>query len=145
MEAYLHPAGLPKTRRRFVDAVPRVGPPPARSALGEIARETLVLVVDGVSTPVEVERQSRPRGGAQGYWLCPVCSRRCCALFVIPHAPAGSALACRKCFPGGLTYRSQHVLHPALIRAAKLRRKLSAAPGLMSRLPKRPPHWRSDY
>ena len=52
-------------------------------------------------------------------------------------------LLCRCCHK--LDYRSRHVLHPALIRAAKLRRKLDAAPGLLSRLPPRPPHWRRDY
>src|SRR5262245_53231848 len=130
--------GLPRTRRRFVDAVQKIGPPPARSPFGDLARETIVLVIDGVSTPVEVERQARPCGGAQGYWLCPACSRRCCALFIIRNA-----LRCRVC--GSLDYRSRHVLHPALIRAAKLRRKLGAGPGLLSAIPKRPPRWRRDY
>src|SRR5262245_30500102 len=139
MEVKLHTSGSPQTRRRFVDAVQKVAAPPARG----VARETLVLVIDGVSTPVEVERQARPHGGCQGYWHCPHCDRKCCALFVTPSAPAGSPLACRLC--AGLDYRSRHVLHPALIRAAKLRRKLGAGPGLLSRLPKRPPHWRRDY
>jgi hypothetical protein len=50
------------------------------------------------------------------------------------------ALACRCCHK--LDYRSMHVLqkHPAVVRAAKLRRKLGAAPGLMSPLPLRPRH-----
>src|SRR5262249_20591247 len=133
-----HSAGLPRTRRRFVDAVPRVGSPPARSALGTLARETIVLVVGGERVEVVVERHALPHGGAQGYWRCPQCDRRCCALFII-----GSGLCCRKC--GSLDYRSRHVLHPAMIKAAKLRRKLGAVPGLLSRLPKRPPHWRRDY
>jgi len=106
--------------------------------LGEIARETLTFVIDGAKQPVEIERQERPRGGAQGYWLCPVCSRRCCALFVI-----GNGLKCRLC--GSLDYRSRHTLNPALTKAAKLRRKLGAAPGLLSAIPKRPPRWRRDH
>jgi len=54
-------------------------------------------------------------------------------------------VACRLCFPGGLTYRSQHTLNPALIKAAKIRKRLGAAPGLLSAIPKRPPRWRRDY
>jgi len=54
-------------------------------------------------------------------------------------------VACRKCFPGGLTYRSQHILNPALTHAAKIRKRLGGAPGVLSALPKRPPHWRRDY
>ena len=139
MDASLQAAnGPPRTRRRMIDAAQRIGSPPARSPLGDLAREQLVVSVGGVEQLVEVERQERPRGGAQGYWRCPVCDRRCCALFVV-----GGALCCRKC--GSLDYRSRHVLHPAVLKAAKLRRKLGAAPGVLSRIPPRPPHWRSDY
>jgi len=133
--------GLPRTRRRMTDSVQRI----ARAPFTALAREEVRVAIDGVEQLVMVERQERPRGGWQVYWRAPCCDRRCCALFVVPNAPAGSVLTCRKCFPGGLTYRSQHVLHPALIRAAKLRRKLGAAPGVLSKLPPRPPHWRSDY
>jgi hypothetical protein len=133
--------GLPRTRRRFVDSVQKI----ARAPFTALAREEVRVAIDGIEQLVMVERQERPRGGWQAYWRAPCCDRRCCALFVVPNAPAGSALTCRKCFPGGLTYRSQHVLHPAMIRAAKLRRRLGAAPGVLSRLPPRPPHWRSDY
>ena len=144
MEASLRWSGAPRPRRRFVDAVPKVGPPPARSPLGDLARETLVLVVGGAEVEIEIERQERPNGGAIGYWHCPVCDRRCCALFVVGNASAGSPVACRLC-AGPLDYRSRHVLHPAMTKAAKLRKKLGAAPGPLSKLPPRPPHWRSDY
>jgi hypothetical protein len=87
---------------------------------------------------VMVERQQRPRGGWQAYWRCPGCDRRCCALFIV-----AGVLRCRKCH--SLTYRSQHTLNPAITRAAKLRRRLKAPAGVLSPLPKRPPHWRSDY
>jgi hypothetical protein len=52
-------------------------------------------------------------------------------------------LACRVCH--GLDYRSRHTLHPAVIRAAKLRRRLSAAPGLLSPIPRKPKHWSPVY
>jgi hypothetical protein len=32
-----------------------------------------------------------------------------------------------------------------VIRAAKLRRKLGAAPGLLGKVPRKPRHWRPDY
>src|SRR5262249_30204634 len=91
-----------------------------------------------------LSRRSRSsgRGGrtggdkACGRALCG--DRRCCALFIV-----SGVLRCRKCH--SLTYRSQHTLNPALTRAAKLRRKLGAASGLLSRIPPRPPHWRRDY
>jgi hypothetical protein len=135
--------GPPRTRRRFVDAVQKIAAPPARALDGSVARGEVRLVVGGVEVVVEIERRARPYGGCQGYWLCPVCGRRCCALFIVENTPAGSPVACRLC--AGLDYRSRHVLNPALIRAAKLRRKLGAAPGLLSALPKRPPRWRRDY
>jgi len=118
----------------MVESVQRI----ARAPFTALARGEARVVIDGVEVLVSVERQERPRGGWQVYWHCPVCDRRCCHLFVV-----SGSLACRKCL--SLTYRSQHTLNPALIRAAKIRRKLGAAPGLLSRLPPRPPHWRRDY
>jgi len=126
------------TAKRFVETTPKVAAPPATSPLGRLARETLTLLVDGVEVSVEVERQERPRGGCQGYWCCPRCERRCCALFIVE-----GALACRVCHH--LDYRSRHILHPALIRAVKLRRRLGAVPGLLSPLPPRPPRWSRAY
>jgi len=46
---------------------------------------------------------------------------------------------------GQLDYRSRHVLHPAVIRAAKLRKRLGAAPGLLSPIPRKPRHWSPVY
>jgi hypothetical protein len=126
----------------MVDQVQRIGPPPAGSPFGDLARETLVLVVGGERVEVEVERQSRPHGGCQGYWRCGGCDRRCCALFII-LSDGRPSLRCRKC--AGLIYRSQHTLHPALIRAAKLRRRLGAEPSILAPIPPRHPRWRRDY
>lgn len=134
METQLHYPGSPRTRRRMLDSVPRVAQPPS---LG-VAREEVVFVIGGAEQRVEVERRPLPRGGSQGFWLAPCCGRLCYALFIID-----GRLLCRKC--GRLDYRSRHVLHPAMTKAAKLRRKLGAAPGVLSKLPPRPPHWRSDY
>src|SRR5262249_34328966 len=122
------------TGRRMVENVQRI----ARAPLPALARGEARVIIDGVELMVAVERQERPHGGWQAYWHCPVCDRRRCHLFVL-----SGALACRVCH--GLDYRSRHVLHPALSRAAKLRRKLGAAPGVLSKLPRRPPHWRRDY
>jgi hypothetical protein len=119
---------------RFVEDTQRVAAPPARALDGSLARETVVLVIGGVSTPIEVERQARPRGGCQGYWRCPHCDRRCCALFIVQNAPA-----CRRCLHLGYRSRSrQH--HAAVLRVAKLRKKLGAGPSLLSKLPPRPKH-----
>src|SRR5262249_45267980 len=102
-------------------------------------------VVGGIEVEVEVERQGRPRGGAQGFWRCPVCDRRGSVLFVVADAPAGSPVAFRKGFFGGVGYRSRHGLHLALIKGADIRKSLSGAAGVLSAWPKRPPHWRRDY
>jgi len=126
----------PKESWRLVDA----GGSDACSPFGRVAREgrpeTIALVVgDGEPVEVEVERQERPHGGCQAFWRCPGCDRRCCALFIVDDL-----LRCRCCHR--LDYRSRHVLrdYPALARAAKLRRRLNAAPGLLSPLPPRPRH-----
>jgi hypothetical protein len=118
----------------MLDSVQRI----ARAPFTALARGEAIVAIDGAEMLVMVERQERPGGGWQVYWRCPRCDRRCCHLYVLD-----GALACRVCH--GLDYRSRHVLHPALLKAAKIRRKLGAAPGLLSKLPKRPPHWRSDY
>jgi hypothetical protein len=94
--------------------------------------------VDGTLQLVEVVRQERRLGGTQGYWVCPRCGALRQHLYVLD-----GALLCRVC--GKLDYRSRHVLHPAVTRAAKLRRKLGAAPGLLSPIPRKPPHWSPVY
>src|SRR5215471_16995414 len=126
--------GPPRTRQQMIDGVQRI----ARAPFTALAREEVRVVIDGVEILVMVERQERPGGGWQVYWRCPGCDRRCCHLYVL-----NSTLACRLCL--SLDYPSRHVLHPALIRAAKLRRRIGAAPGVLSKLPPRPRHWRSDY
>src|SRR5215831_5568775 len=130
--------GPPRTARRMIDSVQRIGSPLARALDGTLAREAMVLSVGGEQIEVEVERQERPRGGCQGYWHCPRCDRRCCHLYVL-HG----AVACRLCH-GPLDYRSRHTLHPALIKAAKIRRRIGAG-HVLSAIPKRPPRWRRDY
>ena len=80
-----------------------------------------------------VERQERINGGQQGYWRCPRCERLCSDLFIVD-----ASLLCRVC--ARLSYRSQRVLNRAITRAVKLRRRLGAAPGLLSPLPSRPQH-----
>jgi len=123
------------TAIRFVEQTQKVAAPPARAPDGSLAREAIVLSVDGAEQEVEVERQERPRGGCKAYWRCPRCDRRCCALFIVE-----CSLACRVCHR--LDYRSRHVLknYPAVARAAKLRRRLGAERGLMGKLPPRPRH-----
>jgi hypothetical protein len=118
----------------MIDGVQKV----ARAPFTALAREEVRVAIDGVEQMVMVERQRRPRGGWQAYWRCPRCDARRCHLYVLD-----GVLMCRVCH--GLDYRSRHVLHPALIKAAKIRKRLGAAPGVLSALPKRPPHWRSDY
>jgi len=123
----------PRPSKSLVENTPRVTAPPATALDGSLARETIVMVVGGVEQPVEVERQARPYGGAQGYWRCPQCHRRCCAVFIVQNA-----LACRGCHR--LAYRSQRILNPALSRVQKLRQRLGAGPGLLTPLPPRPKH-----
>jgi|SRR5215472_1105967 len=124
--------GLP-TPRRLVGSTPKVASPPSAG----LARESVTLRVGETEQTIEIVRQPRHLGGHQAYWLCPKCSALRSHLYVVQDGPRdGALLCCRVC--GKLSYRSQHVLHPALIRAAKLRRKLGAAPGLLAPLPLRP-------
>jgi hypothetical protein len=103
-----------------------------------LAREDVTFRVDGAVQVVEVVRQERRLGGTQAYWVCPKCGTLRSHLYVV-----GGELACRCCHD--LDYRSRHVLHPAVTRAAKLRRKLGAAPGLLSPIPRKPQHWSPVY
>jgi hypothetical protein len=114
----------------MIETVQRVASPPHRG----LAREGVTLRIGDAEQVVEVVRQPRHLGGWQAYWRCPRCEALRSDLFVVERV-----LACRVCH--GLDYRSRHVLHPALTRAAKLRRKLGAAPGLLSPLPRKPRHW----
>ena len=80
---------------------------------------------------VEVERQPRRLGGTQAYWRCGQCSALRSHLYVV-----AGVLACRKCH--GLGYRR---VPPAVARAAKIRKRLGAPPGLLAPIPRRPRHW----
>ena len=97
-----------------------------------VAREALTLRIGEAVQVVEVERQDR-LNGSQSYWRCPRCEALRAHLYVV----AGE-LACRVCL--GLDYRSRAVPR-AVARAARLRRKLGAAPGLLSPIPRKPRHW----
>ena len=127
---------------RFVEDTPKVLAPPARALDGTLAREAIVLRVGDVEqVEVEVERQARPRGGAQGYWRCPEpsCGRRCCALFIV-ECDGRPSLRCRKC--ARVDYKVRHVSRncPAVFRAGKIRQRLGAQVGMLSPLPPRPRH-----
>jgi len=126
--------GRPRTTKRMVEDAQKVAPPPS----GPLAREAVSLLVGGFEQVVEIVRQPRHLGGTQAFWLCPKCSALRAHLYVL----AGE-LGCRACLH--LDYRSRHVLHPALTRAARLRRKLGAAPGVLSALPPKPPCWSRAY
>src|SRR5262249_41986046 len=128
-------SGQPPTSKRSLENAPKVATPPHRG----IARETITVVIDGTPQELEVVRQDRINGGQQAYWLCPRCGALRCHLYLHNGERA------RRCCHRLLDYRSRHVHHPAVLRAAKLRRKLGAAPGLLSALPPRPRPWRRDY
>jgi hypothetical protein len=126
MDVSLRWSGPPRTAKRKLDDAQRVTAPPHAGLM----RERLVVLVNGVPHVVEVVRQPRHLGGTQAYWCCPQCSALRSDLFVVD-----GVLLCRVCHR--LDYRSRHVPR-AVHRAAKLRRKLGAEPGLLSPIPKRP-------
>jgi len=126
------PSRNPTTR--FVENTQKVRPPPHRG----VARETLTLLVDGVPQELEVVRQERHLGGTQAYWTC-----RCGALRSHLYVVAG-VLACRCCHR--LTYRSRVLQrYKAVLRVARLRKRLGAEPSLLSPVPPKPPRWRRVY
>jgi hypothetical protein len=120
-------SGAQPGRARLVANTPKVAAP--RHA--GIARERLTLRIDGVEQVLEVVRQERHLGGSQAYWCCPRCGALRSHLYV-----CDGALACRCCHR--LSYRRSS---PAVIRAAKLRHRLGAVPGLLSPVPRKPRHW----
>ena len=79
------PRYIPK---RMVETAQRVARPPHRG----LARESIMLRVDGTEQVLEVVRQERFLGGTQAYWLC----GRCGALRQHLYAVSGE-LACRVC------------------------------------------------
>jgi hypothetical protein len=123
-----------QTSKSFVEDTQRVAAPPHAG----LARETLTLLVDGVSQELEVVRQERHLGGTQAFWVC-----RCGALRSHLYVVHG-VLQCRAC--GSLSYRSRRVQrYKAVLRAARLRRKLGAAPSLLAPVPPKPKYWSRAY
>src|SRR5262249_32627421 len=123
------------TPHRLVDETQKVAAPPHRG----LARERLPLLVDGVPQELEVIRQERHLGGTQAFWVCPRCSALRSDLYV-----SDGVLACRVCLR--LTHRSRVLQrHAAVLRVARLRRKLGAAPSLLAPIPPRHPRWSRAY
>jgi hypothetical protein len=125
--------GRPPGPRRLVETTLRIASAPS---IG-VAREEARVVVDGVEQRLEIVRQERIHG-RQAYWACPTCGKLRWHLYL-----RDSQIGCRICL--GLTHFCNHTRNRAALRARKLRRKLGAAPGLLSALPSRPRHWRRDY
>jgi hypothetical protein len=130
-------SGAHRTPRPLVETAQKVASPPHRGP----AREEVELLLDGVPQTLAIVRQNRINGGTQAYWLCR-CGAKRAHLYVLENE-----LACRVCLRKefGLDYRSRHIRHSAVLRVAKLRRKIGAPPGLLAPLPPRPRHWRKDY
>ena len=98
----------------------------------------MTLRVGDAEQTLEVVRQRRHLGGSQAFWRCPKCEALRSHLYVLD-----GELACRVCHR--LDYRSRHIYNPLLTRAARLRRKLGAAPGLLSPVPPRSRYWSRAY
>jgi len=98
--------------------------------------EAVTVVVGGIEQRLEIVRQERIHG-LQGYWCCNLCGKLYWHLYVRSNQIGSNQIVgCRKCL--GLTYRVKTTRNTAAIRAAKLRRRLGAAPGLLGELPPRP-------
>src|SRR5262245_35899429 len=110
-------SGAEPASRRLVGNALRVAAPPHAG----VAREVVTFQVDGELREVEVIRQERRLGGSQAYWRCGQCSALRSHLYVV-----AGVLACRKCH--GLGYRR---VPRAVAYAARIRRKLGGAPGLL--------------
>jgi hypothetical protein len=94
------------------------------------------LLVDGMEQELEIVRQERIHG-QEAYWCCARCGELRWHLYW--HR---GEMACRICHK--LRYRSKRVPR-AVRRAARLRRKLGAGPGLLSPLPPKPKYWSRVY
>jgi hypothetical protein len=116
--------------RRWVENTQKIAAPPHAG----LAREAVTFLIDGVEQVVEIERQERINGGQQAYWTCPRCGVRRSHLYVL-----NGSLLCRGADCGRVDHKSRYVPR-AVARAAKLRRKLGAAPGLLSPV-RKPRHW----
>jgi hypothetical protein len=89
-----------------------------------------------VPQTLEVVRQERIHG-QEAYWCCARCGELRWHLYVY-----NNEVACRICHK--LRYRSKRVPR-AVRRAARLRRKLGAGPGLLSPVPPKPKYWSRVY
>jgi hypothetical protein len=95
------------------------------------AETTRILIsTTGRETWVRLLREPGTLGNDYPVFACPGCGARRYDLYLL-----ADVVACRACL--GLDYRSQHesLWSPALHRAAKLRRRLGAEPGLLAPLP----------
>ena len=111
----------------------------ATAPLTALAREEITVVINGAEMVIDVVRDARHLGGdGQRYFLCPDCSRKVWHPYV-----RDERLACRKC--AALDYRSRHVRRRGLNRARRLRERIGAPAGLLSRISPRPRYWRRDY
>lgn len=129
-------SGSIRKPRPLVETTPRICVYDlARPPRAGLAREASVLLsIDGQEAiAIELEHMPQTLGGVQSFFLCPNCSRRTHHLYWLHEQ-----LWCRRCH--GLRHRSEHCYSRLLTRAAKLRRKLDAPPGLLSPLPPRPRH-----
>lgn len=134
-------SGSIRKPRPLVETTPRICvydlPGVATAPLTGLAREGSVLLSIGGQGAIAIELAHLPQtlGGTQTFFLCPNpdCARRVHHLYW-----RNEQLRCWRCH--GLSHRSRHCYNPLLTRAAKLRRKLDAPPGLLSPLPPRPQH-----
>ena len=123
--------GRPRKLRPTVENTPRIASPPHRG----LAREEVVVVVDGREQRLAIVRQDRIHG-QEAYWLCPRCGSARMHLFLL-----NGEIGCRRpgCLhPLGLSYTCRLTRNRAALRARKLRRKLGAAASLLAPLPPRP-------
>src|SRR5262249_54444427 len=136
--------GKPHKPRPLVETTPRICVYDLRgvatASLTAFARETTVrVVVNDKPQVLDVVWEPRHLGGdGQKFFVCG-CGRRVQHLYVRADEP----LTCRRC--ARLSYRSKHTRRQGINRVRRLREKIGAPAGLLSRVPPRPRYWRRDY